>query len=113
MARRSKNTHCRLFTKWVRNCSRERPRRFFRGSVLNAFGRRRFRAGENLADGRKAAAMMNRHAMNLKPGIVFRRAISLVVAPIIARMVMMKARHQPVARHFGNDRGSGDGKTAP
>src|SRR5579859_7299653 len=100
MARRSKNTHCRLFTKCGSQLFPETPKAFFHGSVLNVSGRRRFRAGENLTDGRKAAAMMNRHAVALETGIMFRRAISLVVAPIIARIVMMKARHQPVARHF-------------
>src|SRR6185437_11364700 len=50
---------------------------------------------QQIADGPEAAAVMDGHAVKPQPVIMLGRAIALVAAPIVARMLVMQPRHQP------------------
>ena len=67
---------------------------------------------QQLRDGCEASAVVNAGAEFKEGRVVKRRAIALVAGKAVAGEFIMQRHHDPVARHFGDDRGGGDGKRA-
>ena len=61
----------------------------------------------------KAGAVVARHAMGVDRVAVMRRRVTDIVLPAVMGMFVVQAVHQPVAMHFGDDRGSGDRQFQP
>ena len=67
---------------------------------------------QQLGDRRKASAVMDAGAEFIERCVVEGRAIALVAGKAVTRKFIMERHHDPVTRHFGDDRSGSDGKAA-
>ena len=67
---------------------------------------------QQLGNGRKAPAVVNAGAEFVQGRMMECRAIALVAGKTVTRKFIVERHHDPVARHFGDDRGGGNGKAA-
>ena len=68
--------------------------------------------GEQFGNRRKAFAVVNAGAKFVQSYMVEVRTIALVTGKSVTRKFFVERHHDPVARHFRDDRGGSDGKTA-
>src|SRR6185312_14613804 len=67
---------------------------------------------QHIVDRCERTAVMQAGAVGFEAFVVLRRAVTLVVAPVVIGVFVVQRAHHPVTRDLGNDRGRGDGDGA-